>query len=305
MRKTILLILFILFIACRKEFYYDFKHVPQVNVSCFIKAGDTVKLRLSYLVGDTLIGNILAEKDYITNAEVYLYENNIFKEKLLLTEVPAIPTYQKGWYFSQSFIPTEKHHYQVRIFVPGYDTVYAETYIPQVVMIDSVLINGKKTLDTIYYNGEDIYNINICFKDNEHVLNYYNYWSNVPFISYDPVIEPRSDKDYYEASTLNISKFAFFSDKIFDGNNYSLNTQVKIYPDNFDYYPNMPIEFKLYSLSYDTYAFYKSSYLYFKQLKNPLSEPVIIYSNIKNGTGIFAGISTSTDSVLITTIKDN
>ena len=303
MKKIILLILLISFIACRKEFYYNFEHIPQVNVSCFIKANDTVKLRLSFLLGDTLTGSVLAKKDYITNADVYLYEDNIFKEKLFLTEVPTTQTYQIGWYFSQNFFPTEEHHYQLKIFAPGYDTLYAETYIPKAIAIDSVLINGEKSHDTIYYKGENNYNINICFKDNKDILNYYNYWSNVPFISYDPVIEACSpSSDYFSSMYF---RYTFISDEIFNGNNYILSTQISIYSEYFKYYSNMPVYFKLYSLSYDTYAFYKSAYLYQKKFDNPMSEPVIIYSNINNGIGIFAGMSVSIDSVLITSLENN
>jgi hypothetical protein len=303
MKKIILLLLFISLIACRKEFYYNFELITQVNVSCFIKANDTVKLRLSYLVGDTLIGNILAEKDYITNADVYLYEDNIFKEKLIHKEVQYINFIKKGCYFSQNFIPAEEHHYQLKIFVPGYDTLYAETYIPKAIAIDSVLINGEKSHDTIYYKGETNYNIGICFKDDKDIVNYYNYFSSTYFISYDPIIEARySNSEYFNSMYF---RYTFISDEIFNGENYILSTQIAMFPDNFNYYPNMPVVFKLYSLSYDTYAFYKSAYLYQKNLDNPFSEPVIIYSNIKNGIGIFAGMSVSVDSILITSLENN
>lgn len=293
--------------SCRKDFYYEFDHIPQVNVSCFLKAGDTVRVRLSYLVGDTNYINILADKDCISNADVFLYEDNIFQEKLIYKEIPQL-NFEKGWYYSQYFIPTEKHHYNLKIYVPDYDTVYAETYIPEAIPIDSIQINGEALKDTIIFDrnlassdldGNLDFSVNIFFKDKPGTTNYYDFWSNNYFRSYDPAIEPRYNNEYYENFTLTALKIAFFSDKIFDGHTYALNTKFKIDDYKFDYIPEIPIKFGLNSLSYDAYAFYKSSYLYLKSLHNPFTEPVIIYSNVKNGTGVFAGLSPYKNSVLV------
>ncbi|MBE9468359.1 MAG: DUF4249 domain-containing protein [Bacteroidetes bacterium] len=308
MKKTILILIIISVLSCRKDFYYDFDHIPQVNVSCFLKAGDTVRVRLSYLVGDTLFGTILADKDYISKADVYLYEDNIFQEKLTYKEIPQINFVEKGWYYSQYFIPTEKHHYNLKIHVPDYDTVYAETYIPEAIPIDSIQINGEALKDSIIFDrnlassvpdGILDFSVNIFFKDKSGTTNYYDFWSNKFFISYDPAIEPRYNREYYENISLAALKIAFFSDEIFDGHTYAINTKFKIDDYKFDYISEFPIKLGLNSLSYDAYAFYKSSYLYLKSLDNPFTEPVIIYSNVKNGTGVFAGISSVEDSFLI------
>jgi hypothetical protein len=298
MKKSFFILLILFTISCRKDFHYNFENNPQVNVSCFIHAKDTVKLQLTYLLGDISVGTILADKDYITNAEIFLYEDMTFKEQLQYKEIPTNISVDKGWYFSRSFIPKENHSYQLKIVVPGFDTVYAETFIPQAVKIDSVQINGKRVADTVYLAQNTDYSVNTFFKDKAGQKDYYNYWSNTFFKSYDPAIESKYRSGYYESSTLAIYKFAFFSDNLFNGKSYALNTNFNSYIGDISG-EGYPIIFKLYSLSYDAYAFYKTFYLYQKTLENPLSEPVIIYSNIKNGTGIFAGMSSDVDSVLI------
>ncbi|MCF6242871.1 MAG: DUF4249 domain-containing protein [Bacteroidales bacterium] len=295
---TFITIIIITLVSCRKDFYYNFETQPQINVSCFLQANDTVKIQLTYLLGDVLVNNVLPDKDYITDAKVFLYEDQIFREQLQYREIPLNIGVEKGWYFTNTFIPKENHSYQLKIVKSGFDTVYAETYIPQSVKIDSIKINGTKITDTVYLQNNTLCSADIYFKDKSGQRNYYNYWSNTYFKSYDPVIESRYNSGYYITSTLRIAKFAFFSDDIIDGKNYALNTTFN---NNFgtDIMKEYSIQYKLFSLSYDTYAFYKSWYLYFKTLDNPLSEPVIIYSNIKNGTGIFAGMSASTDSVKV------
>ena len=87
MKKTVFILVILFLISCQKDFYYNFEHKPQVNISGFIRAGDTVKVQLTYLLGDTMVYNVLADKDYISNAEVYLYEDYILKDQLHYREI--------------------------------------------------------------------------------------------------------------------------------------------------------------------------------------------------------------------------
>ena len=281
-----LILISIVFISCRKEF--DFKNnieQKQISVSCFLKAGDTVRLTVSY-TPDTIVAlNFIPEQFAIKNAEVYLFKDNVFKEKLSYKYYPP-NYYEYGWYYSRNFIPKEGHEYEVKVVVPGYDTIYAQTYIPQKTLIDSIIVNSFITDD---FGSK--YNISVMFKDDYYETNYYLINSNYIYTSQDPIIEPKIN-NVFSSGRYNIERNAYFSDRNINGENYGLNIDIYSNPEGAN-------KIYLYSLSKDAYLFYKSSYLQYSTKDNPLSEPVVIYSNVVNGTGVFAGMSSDVDSIIL------
>lgn len=287
------LALVLIIFSCRKDFEYkNLSTDKKVTVSCFIKADDTVKVSLSFLVSSSTNYNITSDEALLlTNAEVYLYEDNIYKEKLKYKNLEFFNNL--AWYKSQNFIPTEGHNYELKIVVPSYDTIYAETVIPKKIFIDSIRINNSYIDEC----GTKMLNISVLFKDNPYETNYYliRVRSDLgPYIfeSQDPIIEAKINNVFSSIAPNINERNAYFSDKNINGENYALNIIIPFYSD-------FPPKIYLYSLSKDAYLFYKTAFLYARTLDNPLSEPVVIYSNIKNGTGIFAGMSSDVDSIIL------
>ncbi len=281
------LLLIIFFCNCKKEFIYNFEKEKNINVFGIINANDTIFLHLSFLYN--LNQNFL-DSNYIINAEIFLYENNVFIEKIKYKNNPKLGD---GWYFS-SYLPKENNQYKIKVKVPNYDTVYAETSIPDRVNIDSI------KYELLIKNEEQSirsYNLNsfIFFNDVKNTDNFFIINSKQPYITNDPIIESRNTDGFFKNLSLNNYLIAFFSDKLFKNNNYNLKI-INEFTFNKD---TLCFEYELLSISEEAYLFYKTRYLQDKTSNNPLSEPVIIYSNIINGSGLFAGTSSSSDSIIL------
>nr|MDA3823724.1 DUF4249 family protein [Bacteroidales bacterium] len=85
----------------------------------------------------------------------------------------------------------------------------------------------------------------------------------------------------------------YFSDEIIDGQKYQLKLEFEDW--NASYEREYFVE--LISMNKAGYLYRKSVREFINSSGDPFSEPVLIYSNIENGFGIFAGYSTVHKSV--------
>jgi hypothetical protein len=58
---------------------------------------------------------------------------------------------------------------------------------------------------------------------------------------------------------------------------------------------------RLYSISADTYRYFKSINVASKNFESLIAEPTKTYTNINNGLGIFGGMAMGTDTIMIMT----
>ncbi len=296
MRKSIivsLIIVMFFFLSCEKSFKYDEKNTRKIDVTCFIKANDTIKVNVSYSYKP---GEFI---EYINDADVYIYEGDEMKEKLAYKK----NYFQEGWYFSEKYLPEENKNYRLVVFVPNYDTIYATTHIPKHISIDSIVYDTYvlKTDSDEIIEGDTIFHYSIFFDFKLHFKDnldagYYVLNADYLFSSSDAVIEAKNKDGYFSSST---EKIAFFNDNVFNGQNYSLRFSYQ--DPNYMTIDTLTLKTELQTVSKEAYLFFQTAYLQRKNRDNPLVEPVIIYSNIKNGVGIFAGVSS--DSKIITYIK--
>ncbi len=271
---SFLLVLTLLF-SCKKEFDL-LNETPTVSVGCFLKQNDTVKVYLTYTKQTDKDFLYYPAFDFVTNADVYIYEENKLKEKL---------TYIKqGYYKSLNYMPVENKKYQIKINVPGFDTILAETFIPKF-----------KDLDTIFYENinktepDDDFEkyfarLNIKFTDNASEQNFYmitmfNWWT---YYQTENIII----KDIIETDRRIGASELFFNDNLINGQNY--NMQIDVAYKGRD---TVAVYMDYCNISNEMYKFFKTKYLLQKTYDNPFAEPVIIYSNVVNGAGIFAGYS--------------
>lgn len=294
---ALILIFFSMFFSCTKKFKYDLTSEKKINVSCFLIANEPIRLNLSYTftTSNSDCESIFlrdgavhfCNENYIKDADVFIYEDNIFKEKL--SYQPSAQS--QGWYLSNSLIPQVGKKYELKIFVSGYDTVFAETSIPIPSHIDTIKKisdNFDIQIELAKQNNEKSYYSIDCYSN---AYQYQEYIPTLEYISRDIIFETRDELGQYSYNSYYYY-YSYFSDSLFVNNKYYLQMQVLSSGSN-------KLYVKLNSLSSDTYLFYKTVYFQNQYMTNPLTQPVKIYSNIINGSGIFAGSSYTIDSLKI------
>ncbi len=268
-------------------------------VNSFFQSGNnlTVNLSKSKYILDNSNSN-----DAISNAEISLFENNILLEKLIETE--------PGKYKSTFFL-LENKEYSIFVNSNNFDQVKAFNKIPLL----STINNFKFINYTIAEYGDQEINFTIEFDDDLNTEGFYLIELFKEFNYY----EYNSDTDQYDIETKSIEKIYISSkdpgygdekynnsgilldDKLFNGKNHSFSFYAYAY----SYYykkVNKADDKEKYYVHLSTIS--KDYYLYINSLNKHLntqgdffSEPVQVYGNIENGFGIFAGFSSSIDSV--------
>jgi len=182
----------------------------------------------------------------------------------------------------------------LRVNADGFETVTSNCVIPEPVKIESVVI------DTVDGEYEKELEITISFTDLPRIENYYSLsvleistWegrtsnSSIFFSSNDILIR---DENRILDEGRDFFGEAFFDDTILDGKNYKLKIYVHF---NDRTKRQINYEIVLASLTKEYYQYLETREAQIRTIDNPFAEPVIIYSNIKNGLGIFSGYSTS------------
>jgi len=162
----------------------------------------------------------------------------------------------------------------------------------------------------------------ISFSDPAYETNYYlisvskitwrEWWTeklDIRITSQDPLIEEK-------LARFNDVYGIVFSDKVINGEKCSLQFIIDANEIGMPIVENAwqsggePIAFyktvvyfKLYSISEEYFWYIKTLNLYNKNFGNPLTEPVMIHSNIKDGYGIFTAAAVSSDSLVFLPLK--
>jgi hypothetical protein len=267
--------------SCRKlvqSDFPDFKQVPTVN--SFLKADSLIKIHIS--LASKLDTNELKGLD---NAQVQLYVDDVFKELLTSTG--------NGIYTSTTIVePLIK--YECRVDIPGYETVICSNSIPKPSHL------------------RDIIHISVAGKDQEGMT--------YPAVKFTFSNNP-SEKQYYEARIrlfgretgamlINIVDpvllneglpLSVFSNELIIDTAYTMT--INYFTGSASSTNGGPMTTTLYpfilevrSVSYDYYQFARQKYLYdtgrFPEFGLSSNQAFQLYSNVKNGYGIFAGYST-------------
>lgn len=254
--------------------------------------------------------SVLETKDSLIlffQSDVQLFANDIFIENLELTLNPQleIPTFQS------SFIPIPGVNYKVVAKIPQYETMEATSSIPAPVIINTLKIDDLEiTTDENRKLQIQKFKLYLVFSDPPQQLNYYHVkiFQDIKQFLYngmDTIYTNTIRKELTFNSAFNnnnnIANFdggLLFDDKNFEGQTYVHVFDISI-PLNYEYEKPGALFLELRTTSKE-YFFYFSSLS--KQLSNsngPFSEPVILYDNIENGLGIFAGYAVEMDSTKI------
>ena len=300
----ILIIIAISFSGCEKtEKIDDFPLRPsKLVVNCYFSEDGNWEFQVSKSL--SVLDN--AELKLINNATVKL-----FNETGLLATVTEQD--ENSWYTIADNLPQIGNSYSIEVTSPDFNaTLKATDYVPvpvpisstELIILDSAFYEYQDYLGNMVSEGEITANLNITIDDPVEVNNYYQIKVyKIDTFDYDEYNLSVDRREIYITSNNvaiedNSSDYGnsslFFTDNVFDGQLYEITLEFNDWTSTI----NNTYYVELMSMS-------KAGYLYKKTVRDfgnsqgdMFAEPVQVYSNIENGFGIFAGISSSKDSVL-------
>ena len=280
------------FSSCRKlvqSDFPDFAPVPVVN--SFLSADSLIKVHIS--LASKLDTNELKGLD---NAQVKLYVDDVFKELL---------TSAGNGVFTSTTIVEPLKKYECKVDIPGYGTVSCSTSIPKpshLRDITSIAIAGKDQEGLTYPAVKFTFSNNPAEKQYyEARIRLFGRETGATLINIvDPVL-------LNEGLPLSVFSNELITDtaytmtiNYFTGSAGSSNggpTRTNLYP----------FILELRSVSYDYYQFARQKYLYesgrFPEFGLSSNQAFQLYSNVKNGYGIFAGYSSVISDTIIPQYK--
>ncbi|MCF8225023.1 MAG: DUF4249 domain-containing protein [Bacteroidales bacterium] len=273
----------------------DFPLRPSRMVAnCFFSSGSTWTFQISKSL--SVLDN--AELQLVKDAKIVIMNGG----KVIDTIKGADPVNQL--YHSDLELPVAGETYSIEVISPGFkNSLFAEDVLPDSVPITDVSIT---IIDSTFYydpyadfsygNVNGIFNVSFRDPPDEEnyyqisvygYYQYYDYMDSTYFEEKRPISfntgDPVADND--DSFRTNL----LFSDDIFNGQNY----QLKLDFEDWDASRKSTYEIELMSISRAGYLYRRTVKEYQNSSEDPFSEPVLIYSNIENGYGIFAGQSTN------------
>lgn len=188
--------------------------------------------------------------------------------------------------------------YRLEVSANGYEDVFAEQVMPTKVPILSASYSAKSAID---FEGEEVDELSVVFKDPEDEANFYSFRLFVVEEYTNGVDTFNSSRNQYLDSIDPLFEngsegYFMINDRSFSGGQYTAT---------FFFYPLSPFEdpsielvsrkikIQLVNLTKDRYLYLKTLLAYRDNKDNPFSEPVTVHHNFENGTGTFTLESSS------------
>lgn len=305
--KIILFFGFLFLISCDKEITLE---VPETEPVLVIHSTLVpYSFPLGKYLGVEISGsrNIFDTTSFssIDNALVLLYKNGNPEADTLKCE-----EYQNKYFFSMGYSPTQGpltgESFRLEVSVPGYQSVSAETTIPQKVNIEEIHIDRMAYEDE---NGLIYSKVTLTFSESPSETNYYEVVLSSTGAEYSPEdyrqltsFTPYVVSEIHYPSPLNPDfkkpQYLLFTDKTMDGKNVQFEfffQASQIIDKGIVVLLNDIISVQLRNVTEEYYK-YRSTWLYsvFNQQGDILygtSEPLNVYTNIEHGFGIFASFN--------------
>lgn len=304
---TIIFLISIIFFACEKTIKIAIPDEGRkLTINSFFSEDSNMVVNLTksrYILDGKW------EFDPIENADISLLEDNVLIGKLSED--------QPGNYISDIAIKARKH-YKIEVKSSGFPDSKSESYVPE-----RTRILKLEAEETVGEYGDGLVSFDLSFQDNPETENYYLVQAykfyNDTFYDHDTgekITISNKEELYLYSDDLNtyqddwgLGSGVLMSDEFINGKAYTLN--FKSYTSNY-YYDETQDEWaqpsegdtttyyvQFYTVSKEYYLYYKSLSKHKEATDEFFMEPVQVYSNIENGFGIFAGMSTDVDSVKI------
>lgn len=285
MKKLIfnLIIILILF-SCEKDVTFNFKHEPKLNLNCILNPDSlvTAKLTLSQSIDNP------DKIKQVNGAIITLFEGDVL--------FGVLKEESSGQYKLEKK-PKEGKTYKITADVEGYALVSAETTIPYRPEIEYEIEINKHTENNKFYDmhvnlydkpGRDFYWIYKSWVvNNRHYASGVNVINSPYTDNFNQIIDSDLQFGYYLFLGVHLT------DEGYDGQTLKFSipdlnlTQSEVTYSKGLYFMNADEHHHKYIKTFIINRFNETSEL-------PFYEPVQIYSNIKNGFGIFGSNAVTT-----------
>ncbi len=286
---TVLITGFLL-IACQKEIKFKSGYAP---ISQVINSYFSPNKKLSVNISKSKHPSDLSPVEFLSNCQVDLYEDGIFKETLLFYLKDTLSGL--GSYLS-SFNLSANKTYKIISTHPELGIAEAEEFLPSSKPFTVELLQHADTAITSKTG-----NFKITFDDSLGIHDYYYLYIYYKFSReiIDTVVNDTTIKIEYNLNALATSteifnpsnhNRVFFSDENFDG---QTKTFFFNFPSSYDKkYKTIDL---IFDLSHVGYNFYEWNIQQLKPKQSNLNEgeeePYNLRTNVKNGYGHFSGFA--------------
>ncbi|MFM2048691.1 MAG: hypothetical protein RI955_1239 [Bacteroidota bacterium] len=214
----------------------------------------------------------------IANAEVNLYENGVFKEKLI--------SQQDGYYYSALLQkPKPNHVYEISVVKENFDAINATTTIPIAPSITNVVLDTIEksiSFQLADISGKNYYQFNVAIQDT-----FKKSYLPVGLQTKEKVLLSSENQDNFNEAGLQQLPLTI-TDELFDGKTATYKVYYEIYDEQLNY-NNLNLVFNAATISNELYNYLKSRNENLDNSGNPFSEPVLVLSNVNNGYGVLGG----------------
>lgn len=265
--------------ACEKEIKLTLDdYASKLVVNGEFNTNSTVKVEVSRSIP---IMNAADSTGYLLmDATAKLYENNTLIGNL---------TYING-YYTMNYKPKQGKAYRVEVNRNGFNPAVAEVNVPASIVASSKFVDSVGVDNLGFPFGQ----LTIKFNDDGNTRNYYELLVRY----YDDGIKQWFPLDFKSNDILFLNNEKLdnggyvFSDVSFNGQQKTILTSIE--SNTATGTPKFEISIKTFSEDY---------YNYLKQLRDYNSssffepDPVILYSNVKNGLGMVGGVYNAKDTL--------
>lgn len=290
----------VLALACVRPLDVGFDVVtPKLAVVCNF----TDNQALEVVVSSTRSILSSDEVHFVTDARVDVFEDGTFIEELAF--IPASEASSPPRFRSQILIPKTGALYMIQVHAPGFESVTAFSSIPPSVSIDTNTVQFSMIIeeDDMLHNRAD-FEVSIRMSDPPGQTNYYhlNFYQE----AYDYRINVYGDtirEQFFslplqiEPLNWNIPMVQYFDNRgvLLKDDSFSGQSVTLLFKGSFRYRKhdqvlgNFIIELR--SVSREYYLYHSALVRQQQAGSGLFSEPVILFNNIENGLGVFAGFS--------------
>jgi len=241
-------------------------------------------------------------QEYVLDAVVDLYRGETLLETLELDDAVFPPIYT-----TRALVPEPNVVYTIQVEAPGFEPARAENYIPAGIRINELMVTDLRMhpepgSQAVNYN----YRIHIQFSDPPGEVNYYH----LNFFQEVLPADDLGDSGMLSASRRIKASFSdnqgtfipsrnggvLFSDDEFDGDEFSRTFPLSFQLQSSEKLGQLLVELRAVS---EAYYLFQTTVTRQQGPGVPVQGEVSVFNNIENGQGIFAGYSSSLDSILV------
>ena len=296
----------LLSVACERDVIID---VPPQTTKLVVNGLTRVNTAFRVTVSKTagILDSTNPASYKVPDALVQLYQNNVLKDTLVYE------TTSNSYLVKRNTRPQSGSTYTLTVDAPGFTSAIAETVTPAAISIQGITkrINVKKDA-----NGEYLDEVKITFTDDAAATNYYlikirrpGYFGGGGNVNYSGIYCMRSsDKDIDRRNNGDPTDFENCINQEFFMSDKNFNSQAKellLFIQHKELEPFLNISnnrylkpiVELHSITYDHYKYRKSYDAYKDAEDNPFAEPVLVFSNVKNGYGVFSTFDLARDTI--------